>query len=223
MNSFLLVALIIGRVFFWLCHVVAQSCLTVCDPVDCSTPGFPVLDHLPEFARAHVHWVSDAIQASCLLSSVPFSSCLQSFPASGPFLMSQFFASGGQKIGESASVLRMNIQGWFPLGLIGLISLLSKGVSRVFSSTTVWRPLFMAASCHSPNLSSLTRDRTHAPAVKALSPNHCTTRQVPWHFIHICMHVYVCMYICICVCTYVCMYICIKCHIYVLLLLLFSC
>ena len=190
--------------------------------MDCSTPGFPVLDYLLEFAQAHVHWVSDTIQASCLPSSFPFSSCLQSFPASGSFPVSQFFALGGQNIRApaSASVLPMNIQGWFPLGLIGLISLLSKGVSRVFSSTTVWRHLFMAASCHSPNLSSLTRDRTHAPAVKALSPNHCTTRQVPWHFIHICMHVYVCMYVC--VCTYVCMYICIKCHIYVLLLL-FSC
>ena len=209
MNSFLLVALIIGRVFFWLCHVVAQSCLTVCDPVDCSTPGFPVLDHLPEFTRAHVHWVSDAIQASCLLSSVPFSSCLQSFPASGSFPVSQFFALGGQNIRApaSASVLPMNIQGWFPLGLIGLISLLSKGVSRVFSSTTVWRYLFMAASCNSPNLSSLTRDRTHAPAVKALSPNHCTTRQVAWHFIHICMHVYVCIYVYVCVHMCVCIYV----------------
>ena len=70
---------------------------------------------------------------------VPFSSCPQSFPASGSFQMSQFFASGGQSIGvsASASVLPMNIQDWFPLGLIGLISLKSKGLSRVFSNTTV--------------------------------------------------------------------------------------
>ena len=62
----------------------------------------------------------------------PFSSCLQSFPASGSFQMSQFFTSGGQSIGASASVLPMNVQGWFPLGLTGLICLLSKGLSRVF-------------------------------------------------------------------------------------------
>ena len=68
-----------------------------------------------------------------------FSSCLQSFPASGPFLMSQLFASGGQSIGASASssVLPMNIQDWFPLGLTGLISLQCKGLSRVLSHTTV--------------------------------------------------------------------------------------
>ena len=72
-------------------------------------------------------------------SVVPFSSCLQSFPASVSFLVSQFFISGDQNIGTSASapVLPMNIQGWLPLGLTGLISLLSKGLSRVFSNTTV--------------------------------------------------------------------------------------
>ena len=71
-------------------------------------------------------------------SVVPFSSCLQSFPALGSFPMSQLFASGSQSIGvsASASVLLMNIQSWFPLGLTGLISLQSKGLSRVFSNTT---------------------------------------------------------------------------------------
>ena len=75
---------------------------------------------------------------------VPFSSCLQSLPPSGSFQMSQFFASGGQSIGisASASVLLMNIQDWFPLGWIGLISLLSKGLSRVFSNTTVEKHQF---------------------------------------------------------------------------------
>ena len=70
---------------------------------------------------------------------VPFTSCLQSFTASGSFQKSQFFASGGQSIGvsASASVLPMNIQDWFPLGWTGLISLKSKGLSRVFSDTTV--------------------------------------------------------------------------------------
>ena len=77
-------------------------------------------------------------------SVVPFSSCLQSWSASGSFPMSRLFASGGQSIGDSAStsVLPMNIQGWLPLGLTGLISLLSKGLSRVFSSTTVWKHQF---------------------------------------------------------------------------------
>jgi len=74
----------------------------------------------------------------------PFSSCLQSFPASGSFLMSQLFESGGQSIGASAlaSVLPMNIQNWFPLGLTGLISLQSKGLSRVFSNTMVQKHSF---------------------------------------------------------------------------------
>ena len=80
-------------------------------------------------------------------SVVPFSSCLQSFQISGSFLMSWFFTSGGQSIGASASasVLPMNIQGWFPLGLTGLISLRSKGLSRVFSNTTVQKHQFFGA------------------------------------------------------------------------------
>ena len=121
----------------WYQVVVVQSlsCLTLCDPMDCSTPVFPVLHHLPELAQTHVHWVSDAISSSV----VPFSSCLQSFPASGTFPMSQYFTSGGQSIGASvsASVFSVNIQDWFPLGLTNLISLQSKGFSRVFSNTTV--------------------------------------------------------------------------------------
>ena len=86
---------------------------------------------------------------------VPFSSCFQSFPTSGSFPRNQFFLSGGQNIGVSgsASVLPMNIQDWFPLGLTGLISLLSKGLSRVFSNTTVQKhpffstQLFLWSSC----------------------------------------------------------------------------
>ena len=70
-------------------------------------------------------------------SVIPYSFHLQSFPASGSFQMSQFFALGGQSIGASASVLPKDIQGWFPLGWTGLISLQSKGLSRVFSNTTV--------------------------------------------------------------------------------------
>ena len=88
-------------------------------------------------------WCHPTISSSVDL----FSSCLQSFPASGSFQMSQFFTSGGQSIGVSASalVLSMNIQDWFPLRLTGLISLQSKGLSRVFSSTTVQKHQFFSA------------------------------------------------------------------------------
>ena len=87
---------------------VAQSCLIICDPMDCSMPGLPVHRQLPELIQTHVHQVCDAIS----LSVAPFSSHLQSFPASGSFPISQFFASGGQSIGvsASASVPPMNIQ-----------------------------------------------------------------------------------------------------------------
>ena len=90
---------------------VTKSCPTLCNPVDCSTPGFPVLHYLLEFIQTLVHQVSNAIQPSHPLS-FPFSSCLQCFPASGSFPMSQFFTSGDQSIGTSASVsvLPMSIQ-----------------------------------------------------------------------------------------------------------------
>ena len=92
----------------------------LCNPIKCITPGFPILHYLTEFAETHVHWVSDATQPShpFVLSSV--------FPASGPFPVSQFFTSGGWSIGASASVtvLPMNFQDWFPIGLTGLILLL---------------------------------------------------------------------------------------------------
>ena len=114
----------------------AQWC-PLCDPMDCSTPGLPVLHHLPEFAQIHVHRVSDAIQPSHPLSSPS----LPGFNLSqhqGLFPMSQFFASGGQSIGvsASASVLPINTQD-SPLGWTGWISLQSKGLSRVFFNTTV--------------------------------------------------------------------------------------
>ena len=90
-------------------------------------------------------WCHPTIISSVISSS----SCLQSFPESGSFPMSQFFASAGQSIGvsASASVLPMNIQGWFPLGWTGWISLLSKGLSRVFSSITVKKYQFFCAHC----------------------------------------------------------------------------
>ena len=113
--------------------LVAQFCPAICNPMVCSTPGFPVLHHLLNLANTHIHWFGDAIQLSHLF---PFS-CLQSFWVSGSFVMA--LRIGGQSIGASASasVPPMNIQSWFPLGLTGLISLQSKGLSRVFSNTTV--------------------------------------------------------------------------------------
>ena len=88
-------------------------------------------------------WCHSAISSS----AVPFSSCFQSFPASGSFPTSQFFTSGGQSIGvsASASVLPMDIQGWFSIGLTGWISLQSKGLARVFSNTTVQKHQFFGA------------------------------------------------------------------------------
>ena len=121
--------------------LIVQLCLTLCDPTDCSTPGFPVFHFLPELAQTYVHWVSDALHPTISSSVVPFSSCLQSFSASGSFPMSQFFALGGQSIAASALVLLMNIQGSFPSKLTGFISLQSKGLSRVFSNNTVQKSI----------------------------------------------------------------------------------
>ena len=123
---------------------VAQLCPTLCDPMACSMPGFPVHHQLPELAQTQVHQVGDVIPPSYLSSVVPFYPCLQSFPASGSFPTSQFFTLGGQSIGVSASpsFLPMNIQDGFLLGWTGLISLQSKGLSSVFSNTTVQKHQF---------------------------------------------------------------------------------
>ena len=109
--------------------------------MDWSTPGFPVPHYLLEFAQIHVPWVSDAIQPSHLLSPLLLP---QSFPTSGCFPVSWLFPSGGQSSGASASasVLPLNIQGWFPLGMTGLIVFQSKGLSRAFSSTTIGKHQF---------------------------------------------------------------------------------
>ena len=132
---------------------VAQSFPTLCNHMDCSTPGFPVLHHLPEMVISLSNscplsqWCHPTIPSSVTL----FSSCLQSFPASGSFPMSRLFSSGDQSIGASASasVPPMNIQDWFPLELIGLISLKSKRLSRVFSNTTIQKHQFLTqASKH---------------------------------------------------------------------------
>ena len=124
---------------------IIQLCLPLCDPTDCSMPGFPVHHRLPEFAQTHVHWVGHEWCHPTISSSVAlFSSWVQSFPASGSFPMSWLFTTGGQNIGASASVFPVNIQGWFPLVLTGLKSLQSKQLSRVFSSTTNWKHQFFS-------------------------------------------------------------------------------
>ena len=139
-----------GSPFLWkqtqsISSVQSLSHVWLCDFMDCSKPGFPVHHQLLELTQTHIHQVGDAIQLSHPVH--PFSSCLQSFPASGSFLVSQFFASGGQSIevSASASVLPMNIQDWFPLGWTGWIFLLSKGLSRVFCDTTVQNHQFFSA------------------------------------------------------------------------------
>jgi len=121
---------------------VTQSCLTLCDPMNRSTPGLPVHHQLPEFTQIHVRWVGDAIQPSHpLLSTSP--------PAPNPsqhqsFLMSQLFIWGGQSTAVStlASFLPKKSQGWSPSEWTGWISLQSKGLSRVFSNTTVQKHQF---------------------------------------------------------------------------------
>ena len=126
---------------------VAQLCLTLWDPMNCSTPGLPVHHQLPESTQTHVHWVSDAIQPSHPLSS-PFP------PAPNPSQHQGLFkwVSSSHQVAkvlkfqlQSASVLPMNTQDWSPLGWTGWISLQSKGLSRVFYNTTVQKHQFFCA------------------------------------------------------------------------------
>ena len=115
--------------YIFCCCSVAQWCPTVYNPMDCSTPGFPV-HHLPD-AQTHVHWISGAIQPSRPLSS-PSPPALNLSQHQSNFPMSWLFASGGQNTvaSASASVLSMTIQGWFPLGLTGLIPLDVQGTLK---------------------------------------------------------------------------------------------
>ena len=124
---------------------VTQSCPTLCDPINDSTPGLSVHHQLPEFTQIHIHRVSDAIQPSSVVS---FSSCPQSLPASESFPVSQLFEWGGQSTGVSAwaSFLPKKSQGWSS-EWTGWISLQSKGLSRVFSNTTVQKHQFFSAYC----------------------------------------------------------------------------
>ena len=127
------------------CSSVAKLCPTLCDPMNWSIPLlWPPLSH-------RVYSNSYPLSQWCYLtnssSASLFSFCLQSFPESGSFPMNWLFTSDGQRIGPSASatVLPMNIQSWFPLGLTDLISLQSKGLSRVISNTTVRKHQFFSA------------------------------------------------------------------------------
>ena len=132
---------------FILCSSDAQSCPTLRDPMDCSMPG-----HLPPLPTPGVHPNSCPLSRWCYptisSSVISFSSCPQSFPASGSFQMSQLSTSGGQSIGASASasVLPMNTQDWSPLRWTGWIFLQSKGLSRVFFNTTVQKNQFFQCS-----------------------------------------------------------------------------
>ena len=123
---------------------VTQLCPTLWDPTGRSMPGLPVHHQLPEFTQTHVHWVG--MPSKHLILSHPL--LLPSiFPSIKVFSMSQFFTSGGQSTGVSASaaVLQMTIHDWFALGWNGWISFQSKGLSRVFSNTTVQKNQFFGA------------------------------------------------------------------------------
>ena len=125
---------------------VAHSCPTLCNPMNCSTPGLSVHHQLPELTQ-NSHPSSRWCHPAISYSVVPFYSCLQSLPASESFPMSQLFAWGGQSTGVSAlaSVFPKNTQGWSPSEWTGWISLQSKGLSRVFSNTTVQKHLRCSA------------------------------------------------------------------------------
>ena len=120
----------------WGCYCsVTKSGPTLCDHMNCSNPGFPVLHCLLQFAQTHVHWAGDAIQSIHPLSSPLLLPSI--FPSIRVFPNELALTSHSQSIRTSASVLPLTIQGWFLLGLTGLISLLSKGLSRVFFSTII--------------------------------------------------------------------------------------
>ena len=135
------------------CCLVSKSCPGLCEPMDCSTPGLPVLHRLPGVCSntcSLSQWYHPAISSSV----APLSYCPQSFPASGSFPMSWLFTSGGQRTGASASVLPMNTQDWFSLGLTGWLSFQSKGLSSLLQhhsskASILWgSAFFMVTSIH---------------------------------------------------------------------------
>ena len=132
------------RGFDHCCRSVAKSYPTLHNPTGYSMPGSPSFTNSQSLLR--LMSIASMMPSNHFIHITPFSSCPQSFPVSESFPMSRLFAYGGQSIGASASasasVLPMSIQGWFPLGWTGWISVLSKELSRVFSSTTVWKHQF---------------------------------------------------------------------------------
>ena len=132
--------------FFYCCRSVVQSGLTLCDPMDCSMPGFPVLHYFIQFAQTHVHWVGDAIQPSHPLSS-PSPPAFNLFQNQGLFqwVDSSHLVAKVVELSASASIFLMNIQDWFPLGWTGLI-LLSKGLSKFFSNNNIQKHVFLPLS-----------------------------------------------------------------------------
>ena len=143
---------------------VAQLCPTLCDPMNHSTPGLPVHHKLPEFTQTHVHWVSDVVQPSHPLSS-PSPSAPNPSQHQGLF---QWVSSLHQvaKVLEfqlQHQILPVNTQDWSPLGWTGWISLQSKGLSRVFSNTTVQKHQFFGAQLSSQSNSHIHTWRLEKP------------------------------------------------------------
>ena len=127
---------------------VAQSCPTLCNPMDCSMPGLPVHHQLPEFTQTHVHWVGDAIQPAHLCH--PLLLLPSIFSQHQGLLKWVSFSHQVAKVlrvSASAAVLPVNIQDWSPLGWTGWISLQSKGLSRVFSNTVQKHQFFGTQLC----------------------------------------------------------------------------
>ena len=139
---FLFTLFLCGIFFCFLVSVQLLSCVWLLWPHGLQHARLPC-PWLPELACSN--WCPSSWWWHPTISVDPFSSCLQSFPPSGSFQMSQLFTSCGQSIGASASVLLMNIQYKFPLQWTGLISLLSKGLSKLFSNTTVQKHQFFSA------------------------------------------------------------------------------
>ena len=135
--------------YFVCCYSVAHSCLTLCNPrLPCPSPSPGDCSNSCPLSQ----WCHPTISSSV----IPFSFCLKPFPASGSFLMSQFFTSDGQNIGASASasILPINIQGWFPLGLIGWISLQFKGLSHSSKISVLRHSVFFILQLSHPYMTT---------------------------------------------------------------------
>ena len=129
---------------------VTQSCPTLCAPTDCSTPGLPVHHKFPEFTQTHGHWIGDVIQPSHpLLSTSSPTFNLSQHQGLFKWVSSSHQVAKILGVSASTSVLPMNTQDWSPLGWTGWISMQSKGLSRVFSNTTVQKHQFFGAQLSS--------------------------------------------------------------------------